>query len=407
MRKLTLLLAIAAIVAIAALATPACATHRVTVEQLHAWLATHRPPAHSDNEIARQIYSFALSEWLTPPTLAAFKSELNLGPKAGQALDLLADCSAILDPPPAELPSRPPPDAAALKAMFHSTVYFVGTTLHQMPDFLATRVTESYDDNDPRTVSAMPDTTEDVSTIAPHSTMVPLGTFAQQITYRDGKEVPSEEKNAKEKHSQSGPSFSTRGEFGPLLATILLDASKGKLSWSHWEQTGSGVVAVFRYQVPQTISRYAVEYCCLGAGQDRVSGATFIEASPGQPARFVANDAIPGTGKINDSYRGTPSYHGKIYIDPATGAILRITRDAELNPSEPITRDSSVIDYGEVEIGGRRFICPLRSVAIRLTRAYLPGQPGIRTILQINRTKFENYHRFGSSAEIVSTEELH
>jgi hypothetical protein len=168
----------------------------------------------------------------------------------------------------------------------------------------------------------------------------------------------------------------------------------------------SGIAAVFHYQVPQTASHYAVDYCCLGAGQDRVSGATFVQSGPGQPLRVLANSQIPGTNQINDSYRGTPSYHGSIFIDPATGAILRITLDAELNPSEPITRNASSIDYGTVEIGEKKFICPIRSIAISMTRAFLPQEVGIQTILRINRTEFRDYHRFGSSMQIVASQEI-
>src|ERR1039457_3839456 len=162
MRKLITLLALAMI------ALPALATHRVTVDQFHSWLAARKASNQSDVEIAKQISTLQLSDRLTPATLAGFKTEFSPGPKTTQALDLLADCSAILDPPATELPSRPPPDAAALKAMFHSTVYFVGTTMRQMPDFLATRITRGHDDNDPHVAVPIPDTTEDVSLIAPH-----------------------------------------------------------------------------------------------------------------------------------------------------------------------------------------------------------------------------------------------
>ena len=162
--------------------------------------------------------------------------------------------------------------------MIKTTVHFVGTTLRQMPDFLATRVTQSYDDNDSHVAKSTPDTTEDVNLIAPHSTMISVGTFTQQITYQDGREVSSEDKHAKQKPSEAPPGFSTRGEFGPVLSMVLLDASKGKLTWSHWEQTEAGIAAVFHYKVPASASHYAVDYCCLGAGQDRASGASFTEA---------------------------------------------------------------------------------------------------------------------------------
>src|SRR5580658_2692769 len=211
MRKLSFLLVIVAT------ALPALAAHNITVDELHTWLVARKAANQSDADVAKQISTFHLLERLTPPTLVSFKAEFSPGAKSVQALDLLADCSTPLDPPASERPSRPPPDAPALQAMIKATAHFVGTTLRQMPDFMATRVTQSYDDNDPHVAGAMPDTTEDVNLITPHSVMIPVGTFTQQITYRDGKEVPSDAKDAKQKASEAPPGFSTRGEFGPVL----------------------------------------------------------------------------------------------------------------------------------------------------------------------------------------------
>ena len=137
MRKLTIFLVIAAI------ALPALAVHRVSVDQFHSWLAARKASNQSDYEIAKQISNLQLLERLSPSTLAGLKAEFTPGPKTTEALDLLADCSAILDPPASELPSRPPPDAAALSAMIKATVHFVGITMRQMPDFMATRITQS------------------------------------------------------------------------------------------------------------------------------------------------------------------------------------------------------------------------------------------------------------------------
>ena len=174
MRKLSIFLAIAAF------SLPVFATHRVTVDQFHSWLAARKASSQSDNEIAKQIATLQLLERLSPSALAGLKTEFSPGPRTTEALDLLADCSAILDPPATELPSRPPPDTAALTAMIKATVHFVGTTMRQMPDFMATRITQSYDDNDPHVAKSMPDTTEDVNQIAPHNVMIPVGSFRRK-----------------------------------------------------------------------------------------------------------------------------------------------------------------------------------------------------------------------------------
>ena len=390
--------------AVAAVALSAEAEHRITVDQLHDWLTAHKAANDSDNDMARQIALQSLTQRLTPPTLTRFEDEIQPGPKSELALQLLADCSAVLDPPPNELPGRPMPDAAAVQAMVMATVHFVGSTLRQMPDFLATRVTHSFTDLDPRSVLGKHDTTEDSMLIAPRAPLIPVGTYSQQITYRNGQEVPSNSTGSKQKPTEAPPGFTTRGEFGPVLTLILMDISRGKMGFTHWEQTDAGVAAVFHYQVPQRVSHYMVDYCCLDAGQDRASGATFHEGGLGQPATFTDSGQIAGTNQINDAFHGTPGYHGNIYINPDTGAILRITVDAELNLSEPITRSASSVEYGQVEIGGKTYICPVRSVAISVTRAYIGDQASVRTVLRINRAEFTNYHRFGSTIKVVASE---
>src|SRR5206468_1983129 len=64
------------------------------------------------------------------------------------------------------------------------------------------------------------------------------------------------------------------------------------------------------------------------------------------------------------AYDTTPAYHGTLSIDPASGAIVRMTLDAELDPDNPITRASTVVEYGKIVIGDQSFICPIRSLAI-------------------------------------------
>lgn len=398
MRKLHILLVLTLI------SLPAFAAQRLTVDELHSWLAARKASNQSDNDIARAISTLQLIERLTPATLSGFKTEFVPGRKTSQALDLLADCSEFLDPPANEILARPPPDAEALNAMFKATAYFADTTLRRMPDFLATRITQSYDDDNPHAPAPPPNATEDVNLIAPQGEMMHVGTFNQEISIRDGQEVPTKQRRAKKTPSQAPPGFSTRGEFGPVLWMVLLDLGKGKLTWGHWEQTQAGVAAVFHYRIPQSASHFAVDYCCLGADRDRMTWASFRGAG-GRPLPSTPGGQLPDAKQINDAYHGTPGYHGSIFIDPASGVILRITLDAEMGPSEPVTRNASAIDYGTVQIGGKEFVCPSRSVAISLTRAYFADKPGLRTILHINRTEFTNYHRFGSTIQIVPSEE--
>jgi hypothetical protein len=86
---------------------------RVTVTQLDQALtvaiAAHKP----DAEMARQIASLELSERLTEASLNRLNIRLAQDASAVQAMALLADRSAFLDPPVADLPGTAAPDGAA------------------------------------------------------------------------------------------------------------------------------------------------------------------------------------------------------------------------------------------------------------------------------------------------------
>ena len=53
-------------------------------------------------------------------------------------------------------------------------------------------------------------------------------------------------------------------------------------------------------------------------------------------------------------------------IDPATGAILRLTVQADLPFGSPILQGDVMVEYGPAEIGGKTYTCPIRSVSISL-----------------------------------------
>ena len=134
----------------------------------------------------------------------------------------------------------------------------------------------------------------------------------------------------------------------------------------------------------------------------------------------------PNIPRENDlqAYSENPGYHGAISIDPATGAVLRLTIEAELSRSDPLSLAETMVEYGPVTIGDRQFICPLRSLAVSVEEAWMAAsgnaqmamngvgdntlwesplsKTGKGTILLINETKFTDYHRFGSTARVIT-----
>jgi len=100
-------------------------------------------------------------------------------------------------------------------------------------------------------------------------------------------------------------------------------------------------------------------------------------------------------------------------VDPSSGAIMRLAIEADLDedrdPLAPIIRSGLVIDYAPVEIGGKQYISPVRSVSVSRGRTRkLMKDWGIFFIVHgpyetlVNDFTFSDYHKFGSEARILA-----
>lgn len=397
---------------VAVMILPAGATRRVTVAQLVETLAAAAAEHRADAEVARQLGNMELSQRLTKITLDRIAGELAPQPRTALAIQLLADQSAFLDPPPDELPATGQPDAAEQKRLLDSARGYVLQTLTRLPNFFATRTTNRFDDT-PRIVAK--------GDWPVHDGLHLVGTASRQITFRDGKEL--EEPTIENAAAQSAPKAAqetglrTWGEFGPELGVVLTDTTKGTVTWSHWERTSAGLAAVFHYLVPRAASHYTVDYCCVVDEQ-------FAERRPltyGNRTQYAGQTQNLNKSITTGSFRDTPGYHGSLSIDPATGAVLRITLDAELKKGSPLLRAASVVQYGEVRIGDQGYICPIRSLAVSMTE-FPPGVDAQRAstggsnpnwtsavvsgvpspVLLVNETSFTQYHRLGSTMRVLT-----
>jgi len=368
-----------------AIALPAMGARRVTVEQLRQLVAAQQAASKSDGDTASKLASLELTERLSTSTLSGIKSELKPGPKTEQALDLLADYSSFLQAPNSELPARTKPDMAAQRAMINGAMTYIAGTLRHLPDFLATRVTRSFDDS-PLVVGH--------SGYAPGADLHEVGNFNRVITYRNGREVPDSEAAAagtKQKPAAGPAGLSSWGEFGPVLAVVLTDMIKGKVTWSRWEEASTGEVAVYHFAVSKDVSHFVVDYCCAWKSLNdvRVWGTQedlrVVKPQEDKPA----------------SYHGTPAYHGDLSIDPATGAILRVTVEAELARSDLISRAAITVQYDKVDIGGQSYLCPVRSIAISVDKSRPGDSAGDSTLTRVNEVSFTDYHRFGTQMRML------
>jgi hypothetical protein len=294
--------------------------------------------------------------------LDGINQKLQPGLHSKQALQLMADRSAFLDPPADELPKLTPPDAETQKRLVTAVGSNVLKNLKRLPNFFATRTTVHYSG-----------VTADMNQ-NPLLMRVGLfgeGTSAREITFRDGEEVVDPMKG---KPTDEGleVGLESWGEFGPEPVMILMDANRGTIDFHHWENAPTGVVAVFHYSVPRLGSHYDVHYKC----------------------------------PTSEPFHDNPPYHGSFSIDPATGALMRITLETESRADDPITHIGSIIEFSPMVIGERSYNCPVRSLTTMVEEASACAarhhNPKLaQPILMINEASFTDYHRLGSTARIV------
>jgi hypothetical protein len=202
------------------------------------------------------------------------------------------------------------------------------------------------------------------------------------VTYRNGQEVV-EKADAKSKNQLEAQGLVTHGVFGPILGTVLKDALTGNIRWGRWETGTNGAVAVILYAVPLEKSHYSVWSIC--------SVFTCISKT-GNDVRIGADVDEP------------VAYHGEIAFDPVSGTILRLAMVAEMPPVDYVVRSDIVVEYGSVEIGGKSYICPVRSISLLVEYASA-NHNGLPQRL-LNDVVYRQYHRFGSEMRILTSDSI-
>jgi hypothetical protein len=264
----------------------------------------------------------------------------------------------FLSPAAADVLSQAYPDLNEQRRMVALTVEYLGKTLPKLPNFYTTRSNVRYDYG--RSMKRARARSRD------DSSWRIVGSSKVVVTYRDGKEVVDPREWGNHSSHPEDQGLITKGTFGPILSTVILDATRGEMTWDRWERGSAGTLAVFRYRVPKNQSHYSVAF--HGLSSDK-------------------GDANPATG-----------YLGEVAIDPATGTILRLTVQADLALDSPILRGDVMVEYGPVEIGGKTYTCPIRSVSISLN--YDPFARTPETNL-LNDVTFADYHLFRPDSRIL------
>jgi len=144
----------------------------------------------------------------------------------------------------------------------------------------------------------------------------------------------------------------SRGEFGSLLKDIFEPETEAGFNWDHWGNLRSRLCYVFRYRVDGLHSNYTVDY--------------------------------------QRKQQMTPGYHGLIYVEKASNAIVRMTIEPDMPRNFPVQDIHQVVDYNYVEISGSRYLLPLTSQV----------QSRAGRIVSRNEIEFRRYQKYAADTNI-------
>ena len=146
----------------------------------------------------------------------------------------------------------------------------------------------------------------------------------------------------------------TEGEFGILLGQVFGSMTDAQFAWDRWETMRGQRVAVFSFFVDKQHSTLRLS--------------------------------------LSDLARAIVAYHGSVCADPSSGAIWRLTDQADDIPQEVNTKSiSTTVDYDFVAIGERTYLLPVQASVVLDT-----GTRHLR-----NDIEFRDYRKFETDSHIT------
>ncbi|MFZ0394247.1 MAG: hypothetical protein WCF17_19615 [Terracidiphilus sp.] len=322
----------------------AYAAKRVTVQELTQILASMHQSNKTDDDVATRLKQVQLGEELTAADRATLEQYLP-GPESKEQLDILAGLSAFL--PPAASPSPAPaiPDTGA--TLSRAQQWIKGTYL-PVPTYTASKVVLRYQD-DVQNTSSQPGLQVD----SPNTyTKLAEGRTDTVETAQGVEKLVGDQAKA---HWGENGQISEGGPIPPLPDILEEAAQSEKVAFSRWATMDGKPAAVFTFAVDKKKSRYSVNYCCFPQ-TDTATG--------------VANSGVMlAPGDIQSvttwhPFKKTVSYHGLLFIDPGTGAILRTITFADLKPSDFVHTEEVRVDYTSTALGDKICVVPQSSITV-------------------------------------------
>jgi len=147
------------------------------------------------------------------------------------------------------------------------------------------------------------------------------------------------------------------GEFGSLLAALFHPQTEAKFKFRS-DSTAAGMAAkVYDYSVPKAESHWTVQI----------------------------------------GYDVRPSYSGAVWIDPASGRVLRVEMGTKSLPAGyAVDKVEAIVDYNWVTIGGTKYLMPVKS-------ENLTCQTGTFDCSK-NEIEFRNYRKFEVESNVLAVD---
>jgi hypothetical protein len=204
----------------------------------------------------------------------------------------------------------PPPEAQArlLEAARGAALDYTKA----LPDFICAEVISRYSDASGKG--------KDWSAV--DSLMVLLTYFGRQEHYR----LVQVNHQPDTEPYDSLPGATSQGEFGTILRRVFEPSCAAKFLWRSQEDLRKRSVQVYSYSVARANSSLSL---------------TYINGSE--------------TGQM------AAGYHGLVYIDPGSGATLRVTLEADGLQDFQLTFAGTTLDFDYAKIGGHPYLLPLKS----------------------------------------------
>ncbi len=220
------------------IAWPAMAAKTMSIEQMEQMLV--KLQGKPDGKVAGELEDTQVTERVSLARLKRWEADFP-GKRTQEELMKLADTSAFLNPPAADVLRDPPPDEDTQRQILEHAVEYIKTTMTRLPNFYATRETAHFEDiPSQETIGAFgfaPTGSGLRASLPPgidakrieYKSLHSTGMFSSVVTYRDGIEVRDSETGKGRKEDQTAVGLTTSGEFGPILSVVIADAVHGQV----------------------------------------------------------------------------------------------------------------------------------------------------------------------------------